>query len=121
MRHAAATYMENNKDFFLPFLPSISGEDGFGAERSGLMSENEFANYCQNVRASSLWGGQPEITALSHAYNVPIQVIQYGEPVIFTHDPSGGAAPLDEKRVVRISYHRFMYGLGEVRGSYYLI
>lgn len=114
MRDIAATYIERNKDFFLPFLPCMNGEDGMGAERSGLMSENDFQSYCQNVRSSSLWGGQPEITALSNAYNVPIRVIQWGDPVQFITDPGNSPGLIDEKRVVNISYHRRMYGLGEV-------
>ena len=114
MRDMAATYIERNKDFFLPFLPCINGEDGLGADGSGLMSENEFQNYCQNVRSSSLWGGQPEITALSNVFSVPIRVIQWGDPVQYIHEPNNGLGTLDEKRVVNVSYHRRMYGLGEV-------
>jgi hypothetical protein len=63
-----------------------------------------------------------QIQALSRTFQVPIHVIQRGPPTIVSH--GGGAAtdgamtPEQSKaagdRVVRISYHRRMYGLGEV-------
>lgn len=54
---------------------------------------------------------------------MPIHVIQRGPPTVVSHggasDAFGGAlTPLDSfnagDRVVRIAYHRRMYGLGEV-------
>jgi len=79
------------------------------------MSPGEFEQYCVSIRDTALWGGEPEILALSRAYNVPIHVIQGGNPPVVIHNPIG--APNDEdirsKRALRISYHRRMYGLGE--------
>ncbi|EJD05991.1 cysteine proteinase [Fomitiporia mediterranea MF3/22] len=113
-RAAAAAYMFSHPDAFLPFLPSTEGEDGVGAGNAGLMSPRQFHSYCENVRSSGMWGGEPEILALSRAYRVPIHVVQSGTPPIVVHDPDGvDGASLDDKRVVRISYHRRMYGLGE--------
>lgn len=81
------------------------------------MSRAGFERYCVTIRDTGVWGGEPEILALSRAYNVPIHVIQGGTPPIVVHNPTG--APQDdnlrEKKVLRISYHRKMYGLGEVR------
>lgn len=66
-----------------------------------------------------------QIQALSRAYNVPIHVIQSGPPTVVSHgsidDTFGGgltpeASAKEGDRVVRISYHRRMYGLGEVSG-----
>ena len=117
-RAAASAYMLSHPDDFLPFLPSTEGEDGIGAGSAGLMSPAEFRRYCENVRSSGVWGGEPEILALSRAYNVPIHVVQSGTPNIVVHDPNGqNSGSLDDKRVVRISYHRRMYGLGEVSFS----
>ncbi|KAJ7452471.1 hypothetical protein B0H11DRAFT_2073576 [Mycena galericulata] len=114
-RVAASTYIYTHPDDFLPFLPSAAGEDGAGSLDAGLMSPQEFERYCASIRDTAIWGGEPEILALSRAFNVPIHVIQGGQPPVVVHNPT--EPPTDDqvtdKRVVRISYHRRMYGLGE--------
>ena len=102
---------------FVPFLPSVEGEDGAGSGESGIIGPREYARYCANIRDTSVWGGEPEILALSRAYAVPIHVVQSGQPPVVVHDPSGAPTTdnLKDQRAVRISYHRRMYGLGEVR------
>lgn len=99
--------MFSHPDDFLPFLPS---------EESGLMSPKEFEDYCVSIRDTAVWGGEPEIQALTRAYNIPVHVIQGGNPPIVVHNPAGGSTDDDiySKRALRISYHRRMYGLGEV-------
>ncbi|KAF8559537.1 cysteine proteinase [Imleria badia] len=116
LRAAASSYISQHPDDFLPFLPSISGEDGVGAtENSGLMDARQFEQYCLIIRDTAAWGGEPEILALSRAYNVPIQVIQAGTPSVVTHTPDGNLRDklARDTKVVRISFHRRMYGLGE--------
>lgn len=68
------------------------------------------------IRDTGAWGGEPEILALSRAYNVPIQVVQGGIPPVVVHRPDGHTSgDLDrDATTVRISFHRRMYGLGEV-------
>lgn len=122
-RAAAAKYMRSNPDEFRFFLPSVNGEDMAGAtEHEGVMTEKEFEKYCSNVETTGEWGGEPEIQALSRAFKVPIHVIQRGPPTIVSHggmdDAFGGGLTPEQSRdqgdrVVRISYHRRMYGLGE--------
>ncbi|KAJ3883413.1 hypothetical protein F5051DRAFT_457501 [Lentinula edodes] len=114
-RLAACNYMYSHPDDFIPFLPSTSGEDGPGALNAGIISPKGFEYYCQAIRDTSEWGGEPEILALSRAFNVPIHVIQSGQPPIVIHNPTGTPNDGDvrDKRAVRISYHRRMYGLGE--------
>ena len=115
-RYVAAQYIFDHPNDFLPFLPSVEGEDGIGATDAGFMGPKEFERYCALIRDTGVWGGEPEILALSRAYNIPIHVIQGGTPPVVIHDPAGGnAGNVTDKRVVRISYHRRMYGLGEVR------
>lgn len=113
IRQAASTYIYTHPDDFLPFLPS--GEDGVGAIDTGPMDHKDFEAYCVAIRNTGVWGGEPEILALSRAYNVPIHVVQGGSPPIVIHNPIGGPddGDLHENRVVRVSYHRRMYGLGE--------
>jgi OTU domain-containing protein 6 len=80
------------------------------------MSKAEFEQYCKEVRDTAVWGGEPEILALCRAYSVPIYVIQGGSPPVVTHCPHSapGEDDIRKKPGVRISYHRRMYGLGEV-------
>jgi OTU domain-containing protein 6 len=116
-RRAAADYMLAHPQDFVMFLPSVEGEDGSGVGDSGIIGPREYARYCTNIRDTSVWGGEPEILALSRSYAIPIHVVQSGQPPVVVHDPTG-APPTDnlkDQRAVRISYHRRMYGLGEVR------
>ncbi|KAL1409622.1 OTU protein [Vanrija albida] len=121
-RRVAATYLRQHQDDFLPFLPSVDGEDMPGATDDGLMTAEQYGEYCHRVEGTAEWGGEPEIQALSRAFSIPIHVIQRGPPTVVSHggenDAFGGATSPEEsvkagERVVRISYHRRMYGLGE--------
>lgn len=109
--------MIQHPDDFLPFIPSISGEDGLGATAdTGLMSAKQFQQYCLSIRDTGTWGGEPEILALSKAYNVAILVIQAGNPPVVVHSPDGTFVDGMDRhaKVARISFHRRKYGLGEV-------
>ncbi|KAH9893901.1 cysteine proteinase [Epithele typhae] len=111
-RMSAASYIHSHPDDFLPFLPSEAGEDAAGATDSGLMTRAQFEGYCTRMRDTAIWGGEPEIQALSRVYNVPIHVVQGGQPPVVVHEPVGSVLPPGDKRVY-ISYHRRLYGLGE--------
>jgi len=111
-RTAAATYMYSHPDAFIPFLPSIDGEDGEGAGSAGLMTPKQFEIYCSRVRDTGTWGGEPEIMALASAYKVPIHVVQSGPQRVVVHAPTDGVLAKPDA-VVKISYHRRMYGWGE--------
>jgi OTU domain-containing protein 6 len=63
--------------------------------------------YCDAVESTGVWGGQPEILALSRVFNTPIHVVQAGSPVVKVGAEESKSDPL------MISYHRRMYGLGE--------
>jgi len=114
-RKAAAEYMLAHPQDFVPFLPSVEGEDGAGAGDAGTIGPQEYARYCASIRDTAVWGGEPEILALSRAYAVPIHVVQGGQPPVVVHNPNGAPTTdnLKEQRAVWISYHRRMYGLGE--------
>ena len=73
--------------------------------------KTKLEKYCEIIRNTGAWGGEPEITALARAYNIPIHVYQWGQPPVVVHSPNSQrtAGP-----IVQISYHRRMYGLGEV-------
>ncbi|KAG2157058.1 hypothetical protein DEU56DRAFT_762857 [Suillus clintonianus] len=111
VRAAASNFIYTHPDHFLPFLPSAFGEDGVGATSEGFMTPRQFEQYCMSIKDTGAWGGEPEILALSQAYNVPIHVVQGGVPRIVEHNP--GPSPRSSAKVARISFHRRMYGLGE--------
>ncbi|KAJ3037822.1 OTU domain-containing protein 6A [Rhizophlyctis rosea] len=73
LRHIAAEYMRTNPDDFLPFLVNNEGD---------MMNEAEYADYCDRVEETALWGGQYEQQALSRALNRPIHIIQMGSPIL---------------------------------------
>lgn len=110
-RHAAANYIEAHPDDFLPFLLST---DGDGTE-SAVMSPQGFRKYCATIRDTGAWGGEPEILAMTRAFNIPIHIIQWGTPSVVVHSPNPGDT--NSTGVVRVSYHRRMYGLGEASTS----
>ncbi|EIW67845.1 hypothetical protein TREMEDRAFT_33151 [Tremella mesenterica DSM 1558] len=121
-RRKASEYMLAHKDDFMPFVPGINGEDAVGATDDGVITEKDFRKYCKLVAETGEWGGEPEIQALTRAFNIPIHVIQRGPPTVVSHggpgDTFGGAMTAEQSaaagdRVVRISYHKRMYGLGE--------
>jgi len=78
------------------------------------MSQREFQMYCASIRDTAAWGGEPEIMALSRSYNVPIHVVQAGKPPVVIHEPPPNTGNGTDGKIVFISYHRRMYGLGEV-------
>ncbi|KAK2466956.1 hypothetical protein APHAL10511_001214 [Amanita phalloides] len=108
VRRAAADYIQSHPDDFIPFLPSLSGED-----TAGIMSRTEFERYCALIRDTAEWGGEPEILALSRAYDIPIYVVQGGIPSLVKHESDGADTGTSDRNIIFISYHRRMYGLGE--------
>ncbi|KAG0370206.1 hypothetical protein BC939DRAFT_1612 [Gamsiella multidivaricata] len=99
LRHSTAEYMRENSDDFLPFLTNKHGD---------MMSPEDFAEYCKDLETTAVWGGQPELLALSRVHKVPIWVVQMGSPTIkLSADVYSAKTPL------MVSYHRHMYGLGE--------
>ena len=55
--------MRDNQDDFLPFLASVDGEDMPGATDDGLMTPDQFKEYCHRVESTAEWGGEPEVSA----------------------------------------------------------
>ncbi|GJJ12166.1 hypothetical protein Clacol_006407 [Clathrus columnatus] len=107
-RKTAADYIHSHPDDFLPFLVSLTDVNS-----DEPMTLEELDKYCDMIRSTATWGGEPEITALSRAYNIPIHVIQGEKPSLVVHSP-GNSDTNSPGSAVRISYHRRMYGLGEV-------
>lgn len=109
----------------------------FVGSRIGMLSERGFRRYCERVRDSGEWGGEPEVStplfslpfvlvqrkltndpihpctqilALSRYYQIPIHVIQSNHPKIVAHSPDPKArATLDPKSARKIKAVRISY------------
>ncbi|PWN47547.1 cysteine proteinase [Violaceomyces palustris] len=113
-RKATAEMMRTHPDDFKPFI-SDSDEHMAGIENKeagsanmGKEQDKYYLDYCDAIENTGVWGGQPEILALSRAFKTQINVVQAGSPVLKVGEGESKGEPLI------ISYHRKMYGLGEV-------
>ncbi|KAN0061883.1 OTU protein [Thecaphora frezii] len=112
-RKATADMMREHPEDFVPFI-SDSDEHmaGIDNKEAGQLDETKaqtshFLKYCDAIESTGVWGGQPEILALSRAFKTQINVVQAGSPVLKVGEGEYPGEPLT------ISYHRKMYGLGE--------
>ncbi|KAF7723061.1 Peptide-methionine (S)-S-oxide reductase [Apophysomyces ossiformis] len=102
LREAAAAYMRDHPDDFLPFLYKDDGD---------MYSSEDFQKYCDDVEKTARWGGQLEILALSRAKQLPIHIVQMGSPVLKINDEEfPGKAPLKLAGVEHI-YNKHFKGL----------
>src|SRR4051794_24258355 len=62
IRAAAASYLRSYADTFMPFVPSVLGEDMAGATDDGIMTPEGYAEYCRRVEESGDWGGEIEVS-----------------------------------------------------------
>lgn len=90
VRKAAAKYIKDHPDDFLPFLAEPLGE------------------YVVKIRDHAEWGGHLELLALANTYNVEICVLQNGEAQ--TIEP--GTQTKDPEKIW-LAYYRHGFGLGE--------
>ncbi|MFH4975890.1 hypothetical protein AB6A40_002599 [Gnathostoma spinigerum] len=102
VRRRAADYILVNRDDFLPFLMNEDGDP---------ISPFEFEEYCEKIRRcckdGGMWGGEPELKAISCALEKRIEVVQPGNRItVFGEEYS-------ETKPLIITYHRFAYNLGE--------
>uniref|UniRef100_A0A1I7X4L4 OTU domain-containing protein n=1 Tax=Heterorhabditis bacteriophora TaxID=37862 RepID=A0A1I7X4L4_HETBA len=72
IRRRAAHYISDHKDEFVPFLTNDNGEP---------LDEFEFEQYCSKVenesREGGIWGGEPELNALSRSLERKIELDGY--------------------------------------------
>lgn len=99
LRFKTAEYISSNKDSLIFYMTNPSNGD--------ILNDIEFERYCTAIRSTPAWGGQIEIKALSQVLQAPIEVLQAsGPPTIQNEDNFSGPTLI-------ITYHRFMYSLGE--------
>ncbi|MCJ1371225.1 hypothetical protein MMC20_002440 [Loxospora ochrophaea] len=90
VRQAAASYIMDHPDDFLPFL------------------EEPLDIYVTKIKDTAEWGGQLELLATAKAYDVNINVLQSGGRV----EKIEGVAN-DPKALLWLVYYRHSFGLGE--------
>lgn len=106
LRTAASRYMRAHADDFMPFISDLE-EESAGIESESSNAQAKYERYCDAIENTAVWGGQPEILALSHVFSTPIHIVQRGMPVICIGEDYKDNEPLF------VSYHHKMYGLGE--------
>uniref|UniRef100_A0A182U5C5 ubiquitinyl hydrolase 1 n=1 Tax=Anopheles melas TaxID=34690 RepID=A0A182U5C5_9DIPT len=99
LRRMTADYIEANRDTLICYMSH--------PDTGEMLSEPEFDKYCKQVRSTKAWGGEIEIKALASSLRCPIEVIQAEGPSTV----HGEGESADRKLV--LTYHRFMYRLGE--------
>ncbi|CAO1620670.1 unnamed protein product [Parajaminaea phylloscopi] len=120
-RQLTARFMRQHKDDFAPFISDsdermagIKNEEAGGKQTpdSQAKLEEHYLEYCDAIETTGVWGGQPEILAMSRALQTPIWVIQAGQPIVKVGQEEVSPQDASTKPLL-ISYHRRMYGLGE--------
>lgn len=99
IRWRAAKFMSDHPDDFTPFL------------------EEPLEDYIFKVRDTGEWGGQIELSALSRAYNIQINVLQ-GDGRIEKIEAGEGK---DRARPAWLAYYKHYCGLGEHYNSLRLL
>jgi len=95
LRKDAAGYIRTHQDDFLPFI--------IADEHSGAESVDAYAD---EIEKTAIWGGELEILALARKWDTGVEVWSASDvPIRINMDGS-------EDKVVRLAYHKHMFGLG---------
>ena len=89
VRQVAASYISDHPDDFSPFL------------------EEPLDEYIRKIRETGEWGGNLELSALSKAYRVSINILQ-GNNRIEVIDSNS-----ENKHTLWLAYYHYSFGLGE--------
>ncbi|CDH58360.1 otu domain-containing protein 6b [Lichtheimia corymbifera JMRC:FSU:9682] len=98
LRQAAASYMREHPDDFIPFLYKDDGD---------MFTADDFERYCNDIENTPRWGGQLEILALSRVKEVPVHIVQMGAPVLKVNEED-----FPGKEPLKLAYHKHLYSLG---------
>jgi OTU domain-containing protein 6 len=82
-------------------------------------SAKDIESYCREIEETALWGGEMEITALSRALNIPVEIYstRTPTPLIIEPDPGGKKREL----VICLAYYQHLYSLGQHYNCLYKI
>ena len=103
IRSKIANYMRAHQDDFIFFIDTASGEP---------LTKEQYEQYCARVEQSSDWGGHIELQAFAACFKRPTRVYQaYGAPILSIGEEF--TAGSSDKGLLRLSYHKHYYALGE--------
>lgn len=94
LRTATAKYLLSHKAEFMPFIESLNEDD------------SKFRQYCDQLENEAVWGGHVELNALSQVLGSRIEIYAANMLMLQIGDESS-------KIVLRLSFHRQYYSLGE--------
>lgn len=97
LRSATADFLERNKEEFMPFIESVQNDD------------QKFAEYCDELRNTAVWGGHVELQVISKVLSVVIEVYSAEAPLLTIGEASSNSS----NTVLRVSFHTQYLGLGE--------
>jgi len=100
IRNKTSDFLKSNKDDFIPYLSH--------PDTGEMLTDQQFNEYCDQVANSVQWGGEIELRALSHIFEIPIKVIQAEGS-----DITIGIEYTNCNKTLILVFHRHMYGLGE--------
>jgi len=71
--------------------------------------------YCKEIEETPLWGGEMEITALSLALNVPVEIYSTRslKPMVIDPNPTETEKDKSGEGVVRLAFYQHLFGLGQ--------
>jgi OTU domain-containing protein 6 len=92
VRHAAADFIAQSPDDFVPFM------------------EEPLEDYLRKIRETGEWGGHMELLALAKAYGIKINVL-HGDGRVDKIEP-GEDSSQDDKEIW-LGYYKHNFGLGE--------
>jgi OTU domain-containing protein 6 len=93
VRHAAAEYIAQSPDDFVPFM------------------EEPLEQYLRKIRDTGEWGGHLELLALAKAYGLKINVL-HGDGRVDKIGAGEGSSAEDDKEIW-LGYYKHGFGLGE--------
>jgi len=74
-------------------------------------------SYCKEIEETAIWGGEMEITAISRALDVQVEIYSNRSPTPLVINPK--LTNKDEESVIRLAYYQHLYGLGQHYNSLY--
>ncbi|KAI3404894.2 OTU2 [Candida oxycetoniae] len=96
LRDLAADYILSHKDDFIPYLFD---------EVTNTM--RDVTDYCQELRATAMWGSDMEVLALARVFDCCISIYMAGASTIRINEDAK-----DEPELM-LGYYKHSYGLGE--------
>lgn len=82
-------------------------------------SAKNIDSYTKEIEETAIWGGEMEITALSRALDVPVEIYsnRSATPMVI----NTRSDQKDDNGVIRLAYYQHLYGLGQHYNSLFKV